>query len=113
MTDPLQALQSILQGGNLPVNNLSPFSRYSKVGTAVMMTEDDGKKIIFLKRRFIPAAENLVSTAEHLVKEGNRLDNLSAACIGDPEQFWQIADRNNSMAPEELTETPGRKLSIP
>ncbi|MET0461928.1 MAG: LysM domain-containing protein [Chitinophagaceae bacterium] len=113
MTDPLQALQSILQGGNLPVNNLSSSSRYSRVGTAVMLNEQSGDKIIYLKRRFIPAAENILTKTEHLVREGNRLDNLTASYIGDPEQFWQIADANNAMAPEELTETPGGKLSIP
>jgi hypothetical protein len=113
MTDPLQALQSILQGGNLPVNNLSPSSRYSKVGTTVMVNEDNGNKVIYLNRRFIPAAENIVTKSEHLVKEGNRLDNLSAVYIGDPEQFWKIADANDAMAPEELTETPGSKLRIP
>lgn len=64
----------------------------------------DGTSIIYLKRRIIPSAENLSLMFEHQVKEGDRLDNLSAAYIGDPEQFWQIADANNAMKPEELTD---------
>jgi hypothetical protein len=48
----------------------------------------------------------------HTVTEGERLDNITARYLGDPEQFWRVCDANNAMRPEELTETIGRKLRI-
>lgn len=108
MTDPFQAM---LQAGNLPVNNFPVSSRYFRVGTA-KLENDDGVSIIFLKRRFIPPAESLSLLMEHQVREGDRLDNITAIHIGEPEQFWQVADANNSIRPEELTQVPGRWLKI-
>ena len=108
MTDPLQA---ILQAGNLPVNNFPVTSRYYRVGTATLENPDN-TSIIFLKRRIIPSAETLSLLVEHQVKEGDRLDNISAAYIGDPEQFWQIGDANNAIIPEDLTNDPGTWLRI-
>jgi hypothetical protein len=32
--------------------------------------------------------------------------------MGDPLQFWRVADANNAMQPEELTAEIGRKLRI-
>ena len=37
--------------------------------------------------------------------DGDRLDNVSAQYLGDPEQFWRLCDANNAMEPEELTES--------
>jgi hypothetical protein len=108
MTDPFQAM---MQAGNLPVNNFPVTSRYYRVGTA-FMENADGTSIIFLKRRIIPSAESLSLMVEHQVKEADRLDNITAAYIGDPEQFWQVADANNAMRPEDLAKNPGRWLRI-
>ena len=44
--------------------------------------------------------------------EGERLDNIAAQYLGDPEQFWRICDANGAMRPDELTETVGRRLRI-
>ena len=41
-----------------------------------------------------------------------RLDNITAKYMDDPEAFWRIADANAAMRPEELTETIGRRLRI-
>lgn len=81
------------------------------MGTATL-EKSDGTSIIYLKRRIIPPAESLTLILEHQVKQGDRLDNLSAAYIGDPEQFWQIADANNAMKPEALTDNHGSWLRI-
>src|SRR5215213_6967500 len=108
MTDPFQLL---MQAGKQPINNLPITSRYYPVGTATLETTD-GKTIAYLKRRFIPPASSLELIQEHIVKEGDRLDNLAAAYIGDPEQFWQIADANSAMQPEMLTEETGASLRI-
>ena len=39
--------------------------------------------------------------------QGDRLDNITAKYLGDPEQFWRMCDANGAMRPEELTETIG------
>jgi hypothetical protein len=46
------------------------------------------------------------------VKEGDRLDNIAASYIGDPQQFWQIADANEALKPEELTQNAGGEIRI-
>ena len=50
--------------------------------------------------------------SEHMVTEGERLDNITAQYLGDPEQFWRVCDANGAMRPDELTETIGRRLRI-
>lgn len=104
-------LKDLLQAANRPVNMFAVNSRYYRTGTATL--EDvAGRKIIYLRRRFIPSPDKLELIQEHTVREGDRLDNLAATYIGDPEQFWQIADANNAMEPEALTATIGARLRI-
>ncbi len=47
-----------------------------------------------------------------MVREGERLDNITALYLEDPEAFWRIADANAAMRPEALVETVGRRLRI-
>jgi len=49
---------------------------------------------------------------EHTVIEGERLDNITAQHLGDPEQFWRVCDANNAIRPTELTDSPGRRIRI-
>jgi hypothetical protein len=94
--------------------NPNPFpisSRYHRAATSEWRTRD-GRTIVHLQRRFIPPAERLALLQEHTVHEGDRLDNVTARHLGDPEQFWQVCDANEAMRPWELTETPGRRLRI-
>ena len=90
----------------------SPTSRYYGIETAVLKTAE-GKEIAYLRRRFLPQAEIVTVMAEHLVTEGERLDNITARYLVDPEQFWRLCDANNAMRPDELTEVIGRRLMIP
>src|SRR6185312_2015473 len=106
MTDPFQTL---LQAGNQAINNFPATSRYYAVGTAAVQ-KADGTSTKYLRRRFIQPAESFELIQVYVIKEGDRLDNIAAAFIGDPEQFWQLADANNSPAPETLTEQPGTSL---
>ncbi len=111
MIDPHQALQDMLQSVALPLTLFPPTSRYYGIGTATLETQE-GKKIIYLKRRFVPSSDRFALLQEHAVVQGDRLDNITARYIGDPEQFWRICDANNAMRPDELTETVGRRLRI-
>jgi hypothetical protein len=67
---------------------------------------------VYLRRRFVPPPERFALLQEHVVVEGDRLDNVTARYLTDPEQFWRVADANAAMRPDELTETVGRRLRI-
>ena len=88
-----------------------PNSRYYQTETAELKTAE-GRSLVYLRRRFVPPAEKFDLLQEHVVAEGERLDHLAAKYIGDPELFWRIADANNAMHPEDLTQTAGRRLRI-
>jgi hypothetical protein len=111
MTDPTQALQAILQPGGLKSSLFPPTSRYSGIDTATLITPDQ-RTIIYLRRRLVPPPENFILLQEHVVTQGERLDNLTATYLGDPEQFWRVCDANRAMRPEELTEIIGTRLRI-
>jgi hypothetical protein len=91
--------------------NFPPTSRYYGIETATLKTAD-GRTEVYLLRRFVPPAERFELLLEHVVTEDERLDNITAKYMDDPEVFWRIADANSAMRPEELTETVGRKLRI-
>jgi hypothetical protein len=93
------------------MSDFPPNSRYAGIEVATW-TRPDGTVIAYLTRRFVPPAENFVLLQEHVVTQGERLDNITARYVGDPLLFWQVCDANNAMRPEELTETPGRRLRI-
>jgi hypothetical protein len=95
----------------MAANNFSPTSRYYGIETTTLETAQ-GKIIVYLRRRFVPLPERFALLREHVVKQGERLDNITAEYLGDPEQFWRVSDANGAMRPEELTETPGRRLRI-
>lgn len=88
-----------------------PTSRYYGIETVTLKAED-GRMIVYLRRRFVPPPERFAPWQEHVVTEGERPDNVAAKYLGDPEAFWRIADANAAMRPEELTETIGRRLRI-
>jgi hypothetical protein len=71
-----------------------------------------GKTVVYLRRRFVPSPERFQLLQFHIVTEGERLDNITARYLGDPEQFWRVCDANNAMRPEELIETVGRQVRI-
>jgi hypothetical protein len=87
-------------------------SRYFSIEIAKYTTADQ-REIAYLRRRFLPSSEGAVIFAEHKVEEGDRLDNVTAKYLGDPEQFWRVCDVNEAMIPDELTEEIGRWLKIP
>ncbi len=92
-------------------NNFPVTSRYYGTETSTVETPD-GTIIIFLRRRFVPPPENFSLLQEHVVTQNERLDNLTARYLGDPEQFWRVCDANGAMIPDELTQTAGRRLRI-
>jgi hypothetical protein len=86
-------------------------SRYFGIETATIDARD-GKTYAYLRRRFVPQPERFSTLLEHVVVQGDRLDNITARYLGDPLQFWRVCDANRAMRPEELTEVLGRRLRI-
>lgn len=86
-------------------------SRYFNLETATLETAE-GKTVVYVRRRFLPSPERFALLQEHLVGQDERLDNITAIYLSDPEMFWQLCDANNAMQPEELTEQIGRHLRI-
>jgi hypothetical protein len=92
-------------------DKFAPTSRYHDVEVA-QLALPDGRTIAYLRRRFVPPAESFALLREHTVRAGDRLDQVAAMHLGDPEQFWRVADANGAVAPEELTDVVGRRLRI-
>ena len=88
-----------------------PNSRYFGARTKTLQLPD-GRIATYLERRFVPPPELFALLTEHVVTEGDRLDNITARYLGDPEQFWRVCDANSAMRPDELTEEVGRRLRI-
>ncbi|TBW39878.1 LysM domain-containing protein [Azotobacter chroococcum] len=106
--DPIEAF---MQANALTIPLFPPTSRYHGIAAA-QLTRPDGTTVAYLKRRFVPPPENFALLQEHMVAAGDRLDNLAARYLGDPQQYWRICDANGAMRPDELTETAGRRLRI-
>jgi hypothetical protein len=95
----------------MSANPFPPTSRYAAVETTTLETAG-GVTVIYLRRRFVPPPERFSPLQEHVVQQNERLDNITARYLDDPEQFWRLCDANRAMRPDELTETVGRRLRI-
>lgn len=92
-----------------------PTSRYYNLATGTLrVPQEDGstREVRYVLRRFIPPAEGEITLLEHTVREGDRLDNITARYIGDPEQFWRLCDANVVLRPEELTDEIGNVIRV-
>jgi hypothetical protein len=91
--------------------NIAPSSRYALIETATL-ERPPGTYTVYLRRRFLPQPEVFVLLQEHLVTQGDRLDNVTARYYVDPELFWRICDANRAMRPDDLMLPIGRRLRI-
>lgn len=106
--DPVQAF---MQANGLVAPLYPSTSRYYGIASA-QFTRPDGSVVSYLKRRFVPLPERFATLAEHQVVSGDRVDNLAARYLGDPEQYWRLCDANGVMDPDELTAEVGRSVRI-
>jgi hypothetical protein len=86
-------------------------SRYHGLGHLKLEVGPD-EEVAYVRRRIIAPPERFELLQEHVVSGGERPDQIAAQHLGDPEQFWRIADANNVLAPQELTEPVGRRIRI-
>jgi hypothetical protein len=86
-------------------------SRYATLPTATH-TAADGLQVVYVTRRFLPRAAELVPLGRVTVAEDDRLDLVAARALGDPLQYWRVCDANEAMSPEELEREPGAVLLI-
>lgn len=111
MNDALKQLESLLQNAAAGAQPFPATSRYS--GQPVLTHVDaEGHERAYLARRVVPAPEQFATVQTHTVQQGERIDAIGARHLGDPQQWWRIADANGAVRPAELTDTPGRKLRV-
>jgi hypothetical protein len=92
-----------------------PTSRYHDIETVKMTvtgSRGEPRVVSYKRRRFVPPGSTMTTLVEHTVVQGDRLDNLAARYVGDPEQFWRICDANDVLRPEELTGEVGCGIRI-
>jgi hypothetical protein len=86
-------------------------SRYFPVEIAEI-ERPDGTRVRYVRRRFIAQPSQFETLTEHRVLQNERIDNIAAHYLGDPEAYWRICDANAVIRPDDLTETVGRRIRI-
>ncbi len=49
---------------------------------------------------------------QYVTVQGDRIDTVTSAQLGDPLLYWILCDANTAMDPDALTAEPGRVLRI-
>jgi hypothetical protein len=105
-------VSGFIQSGGTSGAPTAPNSRYTGLGT-LTWTAPDGTVIRYLQRRLIPQPETYSILRRVAVVQGDRIDNLANAHLGDPLLFWVLCDANAASDPDALAATPGRTIGIP
>ena len=82
-------------------------SRYKNV-TQYEVADHRGRTV---KVVAVPAAPQQTIKGYHLLKQGQRTDHLASLYINDAAGFWRIAQANDSILPEALSEQS--EIAIP
>jgi hypothetical protein len=98
----------------------SPTSRYYGIPIATFVDPNaasmdpakaPGALHVYVRRRFIPPPDAFATLEIHVVTGGERYDTMAAKYIGDPLQFWRLADANGVMDPSDLEMAPAPALT--
>jgi hypothetical protein len=84
-----------------------PDSRYAK-STVYPIVNRDGRTIMVMSTPEAPADDLL---GYYRRREGERLDHLGAAYLGDGAQYWRMCELADVMVPDALAEA--REIPIP
>lgn len=82
-------------------------SRYAKV-TPVLLTDSRGREVVVTPP--VPALQQSF-LGVHVRREGERPDHLAARYLYDPAGYWRLAEMNDAMTAEVLTEL--REVIVP
>jgi len=82
-------------------------SRYDGVET-LKVTDHRGREVTVLT---VPPAPRQELLGYHVLKDGQRLDHMAWRYLDDGAGFWRIAELNDAMLPEALSEAP--EIAIP
>jgi hypothetical protein len=93
---PIPGLPSLPPALTAP--RFPPSSRYAGIEITAL-ERPDGQLVPYLRRRFVPDPDALAETGRYAVEDGDRLDRISAARLGDPQQFWRLCDGNRALDP--------------
>jgi hypothetical protein len=107
-TDPID---NFVAGGGTSGAPTQQNSRYHGIDTTTY-THADGTVVRYLNRRLIPAADQYTTLRQYIVVDGDRIDTIANAQIGDPLLYWILSDANGASDPDALTADPGRVLRI-
>ena len=110
MNYPLMAMAQL---GVIPPVTFPTDSRYYGFGV-LQYAAPNGQTIPYLARRIVPqpGAPNYATINQYTVKQGDRLDIITARYLGDPLMAWLICDANGAIRPHDLVATPGTVLAI-
>ena len=89
----------------------------ARKGPAVRATRAQADRVLYrqaIRSRLEnqPGLTLFQQAVDDLLVEGDRVDNLAAQYLGDPELYWRLCDANGVMRPDELTGTAGAKVAI-
>jgi hypothetical protein len=104
-------VDAFVAGGGTSGAPTAQNSRYYGLSTATW-TLPDGTMVRYLQRRIIPQPEQYATMRQYPTIEGDRIDNVANAQLGDPLLYWILCDANAAMDPDALTAEPGRVLRI-
>jgi hypothetical protein len=110
MSNGNDPIQRAIDLGSPTTGALPSTSRYYRIGTNTL-TIPGREPIAYFRRRMLPDPAHFAVLQQYVVVQGDRLDNVTASFLGDPEQFWRLCDANRVRVPEEL-EAPGRTIQI-
>ncbi len=86
-------------------------SRYFQLDNLTYVNED-GYEVKYKSRRILPQSSAIPSLVQVQVERGQRLDQISASTLGNPEFYWKLGDGNNAFSLVDL-EKPKTVLRIP
>lgn len=110
MSNPIEAL---FGAGLLPRTDFPPESRYHGLPLRTR-PGPDGAPVAYLARRLCPSPDRFATLSVQRVAQGERLDQLAARLLGDPERFWALCDANGAIWPQELeAEDALLRLTLP
>jgi hypothetical protein len=111
MIDGTTLLANLLNSGAVQQQVFTPDSRYYALPIATA-TAPDGRELRYVTRRFIPPPEAFTLLQRYRVMQGDRVDVVAAAVLGEALLYWRLCDANLALDPGDLTAVPGAYLRV-